>query len=224
MDDARQMNRRLNAGDRDKLDQYLSGVRDLESRLQAAERLGNPADPITPTPSGVPTNYAEHIDLMLGIIALAFQSDSTRVVTLLLAHEQSNRPFPEIGITEGHHDLSHHSGDEEKIRKVAEIDRWYVQHFAAFLQKLDGIKDTDGQSLLSNSMIVYGSGNADGNRHTHVNLPVILAGRGGGALRPGRYLNHQPTPVANLFLGLADRLGLDDLGQFGDATGRLQDI
>jgi hypothetical protein len=224
MEDARQMNRRLNAGDRDKLDQYLSGVRNLESRLLAAERLGDPRDLLAPAPGAVPADYAEHIDLMLGIIALAFQSDSTRVASLVFAHDGSDRPFPEIGISESHHELSHHFGDLKKMRKVADIDRWYVQRLAQFLQKLEDIKDADGQSVLRNSMIVYGSGNEDGNRHNHANLPVILAGGGGGALRPGRYVNHKSAPIANLFLGLADRLGLDDLGQFGDATGRLQNI
>jgi hypothetical protein len=224
LEDARQMNRRLDTGDREKLDQYLTGVRDLESRLQTAERLGDPRDPMTPTPPGIPADYAEHITLMLDIIALAFQSDSTRVVTLLLAHDGSNRSFADIGIPEGHHDLSHHFGDEGKIRKVGEIDQWYVQQFAQLLQKLEGMKESDGRTLLHNSMILYGSGNADGNRHTHVNLPVILAGGGGGALQPGRFVEHKSTPIANLFLGMADRLGLSGLSQFGDATGRLQNI
>lgn len=224
LDDARQMSRRLDTCDRDKLDEYLTGVRELEGRLQAAERLGDPRDPMTPTPPGIPADYAEHISLMFDLVALAFQSDSTRVATLLLAHDGSNRSFADIGIPEGHHDLSHHFGDEEKIRKVAEIDLWYVQQFAQFLQRLDSMKDADGHSVLRNSMLVYGSGNADGNRHTHVNLPVILAGGGGGALQPGRYVDHSGKPIANLFLGMAERLGLNSLNQFGEATGRLQNI
>ncbi len=121
---------------------------------------------------------------------MAFQTDSTRVATLLLAHDGSNRSFADIGIPEGHHDLSHHFDNEEKIRKVSEIDHWYVTQFASFLRKLDQMKDTDGHSLLHNSMIVYGSGNADGNRHSHDNLPIILAGAGGGTLTPGRHIRH----------------------------------
>jgi len=120
------------------------------------------------------------MNLMFDILTMAFQTDSTRVATLLLAHDGSNRSFSEIGIPEGHHDLSHHFGNEEKIRKLKEIDLWYVKQFASFLHKLDQVRDTDGNSLLHNSMIVYGSGNADGNHHTHVNLPIVLAGAGGG--------------------------------------------
>ena len=115
---------------------------------------------------------------------LAFQSDLTRVSTMMLAHDGSNRSFDHIGISEGHHDLSHHRNDEERIKKIAQIDRWYVEQFAKFLEKLKSTPDVDGKSLLDNSMIVYGSGNADGNRHTHSNLPIVLAGGGGGALTP----------------------------------------
>lgn len=224
LDDARQMRRRLGANDRDKLDQYLTGVRELDGRIQATERLKDPRDPMVPTPPGIPADYAEHMDLMFDILALAFQTDSTRVATLLLAHDGSNRSFADIGVPEGHHDLSHHFGNEEKIQKVAEIDLWYVQQFAQFLQKLEAAKDADGQSILHNSMVLYGSGNADGNRHTHDNLPLILAGQGGGTVTPGRYAKHKDTPIANLFLSMTDRLGMKDLPRFGDSTGRLQNI
>ena len=132
--------------------------------------------------------------------------------------------FSQIGVPEGHHDLSHHAENAEKIQKVSEIDLWYVRQFALFLKKLDQAKDVDGQSLLHNSMIVYGSGNADGNRHTHVNLPIILAGGGGGALNPGRFVKYKETPAANLFLSMADRMGLVRLAQFGDSTGRIGDV
>jgi hypothetical protein len=161
---------------------------------------------------------------MFDIMTLAFQTDSTRIATLLLAHDGSNRSFSEIGIPEGHHDLSHHFGDDAKIQKVSEIDLWYVGQFAKFLQKLDQTKDVDGNSLLHNSMILYGSGNADGNRHTHVNLPLVLAGAGGGTLNPGHYVRHGSTPASNLFLSMADRMGLQALPRFGDSTGRLGNI
>jgi len=224
LEDARAMRRRLGANDRNKLDEYLTGVREIDARIQASERLRDPKDPLTPTPPGIPSDYGQHLNLMFDIITLAFQTDSTRVATLLLAHDGSNRSFAEIGVPEGHHDLSHHFGNQEKIRKVAEIDVWYVKQFARFLEKLESIQDSDGHSLLHNSMILYGSGNADGNQHTHVNLPLILAGQGGGALHPGRFVQHQGTPLANLFLGLADRLGMQNLAQFGESTGRLQNI
>ena len=141
------------------------------------------------------------------MLALAFQTDSTRVATLLLGHDGDNRSLPEIGIAEGHHDLSHHFNSEEKIQKLSDIDRWYAQQFARFLQKLRDTTDVDGRSLLHNSMILYGSGNADGNRHTHSNLPLILAGGGGGAFSTGRYVQHGGKPMTNLLLRMADEMG-----------------
>jgi hypothetical protein len=224
LQDARAMQQRLNTGDKAKLDQYLTGVRALELRIHSSEKLGDPKDPMTPTPEGVPPTYGEHMDLMFDILTLAFQSDSTRVATLLLAHDGSNRSFSDIGIPEGHHDLSHHFDNTEKKRKVSDIDQWYVKQFASFLHKLDQVRDADGNSLLHNSMIVYGSGNADGNRHTHENLPIILAGAGGGTLTPGRYIKQPSAPAANLFLSMADRMGVRSLQRFGESTGRLSDV
>jgi hypothetical protein len=224
MEDARGMQRRLGVRDKDKLDEYLTGVREIETRIQQAERFGAAKDPGVETPPGIPADRAQHIQLMYDMMVLAFQTDSTRVATLLLAHDGSNRSFPEIGIPEGHHDLSHHFNSEEKIRKVAEIDRWYVTQFARFLARLEATKDVDGRSLLENSMIVYGGGNADANRHTHSNLPIVLAGAGGGTLTPGRYVKHGSKPTTNLFLGLADRMGLSQLERFGDSSGRLAGI
>ena len=225
LDDAKRMRRRLDARDNEKMDQYLTGVRELEDRIHRAEKIGDPKDPkVDSPPPGVPATYGEHLDLMFDILTLAFRTDSTRIATLLLAHDGSNRSFSEIDIPEGHHDLSHHFGDEAKIQKVSEIDLWYVGQFAKFLRKLDQTKDVDGQSLLHNSMILYGSGNADGNRHTHVNLPMVLAGGGGGTLHPGRYVKHGSTPAANLFLSMADRMGVPDLQRFGDSTGRLGNV
>ena len=222
--DARSMQRRLNAPDRDKLDQYLTGIREIETRIARAERFGKPRDPGVETPPGIPTDYGEHLELMFDMLVLAFQTDSTRIATMLLAHDGSNRSFSHIGIPEGHHDLSHHFNDPEKIRKVADIDRWYAQQFAKFLDKMEATRDVDGHSLLHNSMIVYGGGNADANRHTHSNLPIVLAGGGGGTLTPGRYQKHQGKPMSNLFLSLADRMGVSSLKQFGDSNGRLETV
>lgn len=221
VNDARDLQRRLNAPDRDKLDQYLTGVRELEARVQRAEQLGDPQDPSRETPTGIPPTYAEHIQVMFDTLVLAFQTDSTRIATMLLAHDGSNRSFAEIGIPEGHHELSHHLNDAGKIQKISDIDLWYVKQFARFIARLRDTKDVDGNSLLHNSMIVYGSGNADGNRHTHVNLPIVLAGGGGGTLTPGRYVKHGSKPATNLFLSLADRMGVRELERFGDSTGRL---
>jgi hypothetical protein len=223
-EDAREMQRRLNSRDRDKLDQYLTGVREIEARIQRTEKLGDAKDPMVETPPGLPPSYAEHIQLMFDMLVLAFQTDSTRVATMLLAHDGSNRSFAEIGIPEGHHDLSHHFGDEEKIKKISDIDVWYVQQFTKFLQKMEATKDVDGNSLLHNSMILYGSGNADGNRHTHVNLPIVLAGSGGGTLAPGRFVKHGSKPTSNLFLSMAQRMGLPEQPRFGDSTGLLGNV
>ncbi len=224
LDDAHAMQRRLNSRDKDKLDQYLTGVREIETRIQKAERFGDVKDPGVDTPPGIPTDYAQYVQIMYDMMALAFQTDSTRIATLQLAHDGSNRSFPEIGVPEGHHDLSHHFNNEEKIKKVAEIDLWYAKQFAKFIEKLEKTKDMDGNSLLHNSMILYGGGNADGNRHTHSNLPLILAGAGGGALTPGRLIKHGGKPTSNLFLSMADRLGVKGLERFGDSTGRLGDV
>ncbi len=222
--EARSMQRRLQSGDKDKLDQYLTGVRELETRIEKVERLGEAADPAIDTPVGIPADYAEYIQMMFDVLVLAFQTDSTRVATLMLAHDGSNRSFDHIGIVEGHHDLTHHRNNPEWIGKVADIDQWYVRQFATFLGKLEKYKDVDGKSLLDNSMIVYGSGNADGNRHSHDNLPLLLAGGGGGTLSPGRYVKHGSKPATNLFLSMADRLGIDGLARFGDSTGPLANV
>ncbi len=223
-EDARAMQRRLAPRDQNKLDQYLTGIREIETRIQSAERFGHIPDPAVDTPAGVPNDYAEYVQVMFDLMVLAFQTDSTRVISMLLAHDGSNRSFGEIGIPEGHHDLSHHQNREEQMRKVAEIDQWYVKQFAKFVAKLDATKDVDGHSLLHNSMIVYGSGNADGNRHSHNDLPIVLAGHGGGTLNPGRFVKHGGKPATNLFLAMADRMGVQGLDRFGDSSGRLASI
>ncbi len=133
-------------------------------------------NPHAETPAGIPASFLEHVQLMYDLLFLAFQTDSTRIATFLLAYESSNRTFPDIGITDGHHNLSHHQGKKANLEKIAQIDLWYMQQFARFLDRLDEAKDVDGNSILHNSMIVYGSGNGDGNRHNHNNLPFILAG------------------------------------------------
>jgi hypothetical protein len=224
LDDARSMSKRAGSRDRQKLDQYLTSVREIESRIQRAEQFGQVPDPDVATPAGVPAAYEEHVQLMFDLLLLAFQTDSTRVATLMLAHDGSNRPFSEIDVPEGHHDLSHHKNKPDLVQKVQKIDHWYVSQFARFLQKLEQTKDTDGNSLLHNSQIVYGSGNADGNRHTHNNLPILLAGAGGGTLTPGRYVKANSKPATNLFVAMAHRVGLTSLERFGDSTAELGDV
>jgi Protein of unknown function (DUF1552) len=211
IDDAKTIQKGLTHRDKAKLEEYLTGVREIEQRIVTAEHFARTPDPQMATPEGIPTAYDEYIKLMFQMLALAFETDSTRVASLLLAHDGSNRGFPEIGISDGHHSLSHHRDDPEMIRKVEQIDRFYASQFA----------DADGQSILHNSMIVYGCGNSDGNRHTHTNLPVVLAGNGGGLLNPGQYLQARDTPMCNLYLGMLDQMGVPALDRFGDSTGRL---
>ena len=224
MNDAAGLDEQLGSRDRHKLDEYLTSVREVEKRIQATESFGDTPDPNIDTPAGIPAGYTQYVQLMYDLMLLAFQTDTTRVATFLVANEGSNRAFPEIGIAEGHHYLSHHMGSKDKIEKVSRIDLYYVQQFARFLKKAAAIQDVDGNSLLHNSMIVYGSGNSDGNRHTHYNLPVVLAGGGGGTFQTGRYVKCGGKPMSNLFLTLAGRMGVSSLPRFGDSTGRLAAI
>jgi len=219
MQDANKLDARLDGRDRAKLDQYLTSVREIEQRIENSERLAV-KNPSVDAPAGVPASYQEHIALMFDMLLLAFQTDSTRVATLLIAREGSNRSFDEIGIAEGHHNLTHHQNKPEIIEKVRQIDHWYVQRLATFLEKMDATKEFDGQSLLHHSMILYGSGNADGNRHTHANLPVVVAGSGGGKLKTGRYVKAESTPITNLYLSMADSMGAQGIEKHGDSTGR----
>ena len=224
LDDARSLQGQLASRDRQKLDEYLGSVREIEKRIEHTERFDSTPDPAVETPAGIPASFDEYIQIMFDMMVLAFQTDSTRIATFLLANEGSNRAFPEIGIAEGHHFLTHHRNKQEMIDKVAEIDLWYMKQLARFLEKMEQTKDVDGNSLLHNSMIVYGSGNSDGNRHTHVNLPVILAGGGGGSLTPGRCVKIGGVPMTNLFLSMVDRLGVQGVERHGDSTGRLTAI
>jgi len=224
LDDTRSLEAQLGGRDKDKLDEYLTSVREIEKRIAKSERFGAAPDPNVTTPSGIPPSYEEYIQIMYDMMVLAFQTDSTRIATFLLANEGSNRAFPEIGIAEGHHFLSNHENRQEMISKVAEIDLFYMRQLARFLDKMEKTKDVDGQSLLHNSMIVYGSGNSDGNRHTHVNLPVILAGNGGGTVSPGRFVKSGGVPMSNLLLSMADRMGAKGVQRHGDSTGRFEGI
>ena len=224
LDDARSLRRELGRTDRRKLDEYLGGVRDLERRIERSEQFPNVPRPDFDAPEGIPNDYVTHIDLMYDLLAMAFRTDATRVATLLLGHDGSNRTFPEVGVSEGHHYLTHHQEEDEVREKVAKIDRFYMERFARFLNRLRSERDVDGTSLLDNSMIVYGSGIADADRHTHDNLPVILAGSGRGSLQPGHYRRENGVPMTNLYLSLVDRFGLTDVVRFGDSTGRLAQI
>ncbi len=224
MDDAKTVQKQLTHRDKDKLDEYLTGLREIESRIVTAESFTNIPDPSIQTPDGIPGSYDEYIRVMFQMLALAFETDATRVASMILAHDGSNRSFPEIEIAEGHHSLSHHRDNSDMIAKVTQIDRFYAERFAEFLAMLEAKKDADGESILHNSMIVYGCACADGNRHSHTNLPIVLAGNGGGKLNPGRYLKNSPTPMCNMYLNMLDNMNVPHVERFGDSTGRLADL
>jgi hypothetical protein len=224
LSEARGLSGQLGTADRRKLDEYLSGVREIEQRV-AAFRPGSVAGvPDLELPDRPPSAYADHIRLMADMLVLAFQTDATRIATFMLAHDGSNRSFPEIGVGDGHHNLSHHEGKEENLRKIASIDRFYAEQFAYVLGRMRDIREENGRSLLDNSMIVYTSGLCDGNRHNHNDLPLILAGTAGGRIETGRNLVlADEQPMANLFLTMLDLMGAPQ-DHFGDATGRLDAV
>jgi hypothetical protein len=221
-EDAQDLQRKLSGSDRHKLDEYLYAMREVERRIVEAETAAGKELklPDYPRPAGPPKDYAEHVRLMLDLMVLAFQTDSTRVITFVYANEGSNRSYPEIGVTSGHHELSHHGGDPKKHAGISAINRYHVSLLAHFLGKLRAAKEGDA-TLLDRSMVVYGSGLSDGNRHNHDDLPILLAGRGGGTLRPGRHLRFPVnTPLANLYLGMLRKMGVA-AERFADSTGEL---
>jgi hypothetical protein len=220
LEEASDVQRSIGTQDRQKFEEYLSVVRELELRLKAAETHRNVPEIEEQTPSGIPSDFSQYMDLMFDMLLLAFQSDTTRIATLLLAYDGSNRTFPQLGIREGHHYLTHHQGEEDLAKKVAAIDQFYISRFARFLERMAAVEDIDGNSLLHNSMIVYGGAIADGNRHSHENLPVILAGHAGGAIPSGRFLKVPSQPMANLFVSLLNTFGVETT-EFGDSTGPL---
>jgi Protein of unknown function (DUF1552) len=222
-EDARSIQKNATAADRAKLDEYFTAVRDIEVRIERATRMTKPLPPGVQAPTGVPDAYKDHIRMMFDLMTLAFQTDSTRIATFLLAHDGSNRSFGDIGVSEGHHQLSHHQNDADKLRRIALIDRFYVEQFAYFLDKLRNTKE-QGKSLLDSSMIVWGSAIRDGNRHDHDDLPVILAGRGNGTLNPGRVMTTPgETPMTNLYLAMLERMSVK-AERIGDSTGVLAGI
>lgn len=225
MEDAKAMDRRLGKNDQRKLDEYMTGVREIEQRIEKAESFGPPPDPGVAAPeAGIPGEYEEHIRLMFDMMLLAFRTDSTRIASFLLAHDGSNRNFPAIGVGDGHHGLSHHQRNQEKIDKLAKIDTFYSQQLAYFLERMRSTKDVDGKSLLHNSMVVWGSGLSDADRHTHNDLPVVLAGNAGGRFSPGRHYDlGGDVPLNNLYVRMLEEAGVP-AGRLGDSTGALQGV
>jgi hypothetical protein len=212
---------RLGPGDRRKLSEYLEAIRDIERRIQRAEEQNAQMKiPLVERPASVPDDFEEHARLMMDMMVLAFQSDMTRVVTLMLAREGSNRSYRSIGISDGHHSLTHHQNDPEKIHRTAQINTYHVKTFAYLLEKLRSVEDQDG-TLLDNALILYGSSLSDGNLHTHHDLPTLLAGRARGQIRCGYHLQYpKETPLNNLLLTMLEKGGVQ-MERYGDATGKL---
>ncbi len=220
LEDARSLRRKLGDRDDQKLDEYLTSIREIEKRIVHTEGFGAVPDPEIDTPSGIPPEVGDHMDLMYDLMLLAFQTDSTRIATMMLGHDGDNRPYPQLGVADGHHNISHHQEKPDLLDKIARIDRHHVEHFGRFLDKLAAARDPDGSSILENSLIVYAGGNADPNRHSHTDLPVILAGSAGGRIETGRYLKVPNQPMCNLFLDMLDRVGAEGVERLGDSTGR----
>lgn len=223
-DDAERIQRRLGRSDQRKLDEYLTGVREIERRIERSRSEGAESDLVdVPSPAGIPDDYGEHIRLMCDMMVLAFQTDSTRVATFMFADAGSNRSYRPIDVPDGHHDLSHHGGDAVKLDKIRRINRFHVTQLAYLLERMKSIQEADG-TLLDNSMIVYGSGLSDGNRHNNEDLPILLAGRGGGTIDPGRHVRFpHETPLTNLYMSMLDRVGAS-VEFIGDSTGRLSGL
>jgi hypothetical protein len=223
LEDAKRVQSMVGRADQRKLDEYFTGVRELEQRIEQAQRDEASAKPSMEKPSGVPESYADHLRLLADLIVLAFQLDATRIATMVMANEGSNRSYPFINVPEGHHSLSHHQNDPEKHAKIAIINHFHMEQFAYLLDRLHAVREADG-SLLDHSMIVYGSCIGDGNRHDHVHLPILLAGRGAGTLQPGKHIRYpEKTPLMNLYASLLERIGVRS-NQLGDCTGSLVDI
>lgn len=224
--DARQLHKKIGTEDRLKLEEYLTSIREVERRIEQAEQFqAGDLYPADAKPDGIPNSYKAHIRSMFDIMALAFKTDSTRIASFMLSHEGSNRTFKEIGISGGHHALSHHRKNPETLKQIAQIDAFYAQQLAYFLQNLKNSPEGDnGGNLLDNTMIVYGSSIADGNRHNHDDLPIILAGGGAGKLTPGRHIKApQGTPMTNLYLSLLERMDVS-AKRIGDSNGQLDII
>jgi hypothetical protein len=220
MDDTHKLEATLGGTDRRKLDEYLTSVREIEQGVERAEKSGKTIDPGIEKPFGVPHDFPDYYRLMTDMMLVAFKSDITRISTIMVGREGSTRPYPEIGIADGHHPLTHHMGNMQMLEKVHQINILHAKLFAEFLTKLKNTKEGDS-NLLDNSLIVYGSGLSDGNVHTHDKLPTVLAGRGGKFINPGRHIIYQrETPVANLFATMIQRVGVRP-EHVGDSTGTL---
>ena len=214
------MMKKVGVEDKSRLTEYMDGMRDVERRIQMAEKQSSREIPSFERPAGVPSEFAEHLKLMFDLQVLAFQTDMTRMITFMTGPEQSNRTYQEIGIPDVHHSLSHHRNDPVLLEKIAKIDLYHTQLFTYYLEKLRATPDIDG-NLLDNMIVMYASAMSDGNEHLLQNLPVMLVGGGSGQLKGGRHLRYPAeTPISNLYLTVMDKLGIQE-GKFGDSSGKV---
>ncbi len=224
MEDAKHLQKQLGATDRRKLDEYLTAVRDVEARIESSRKFDNSlsvADRRKSISQG--EGFKDHASMMFELMLLAFQTDTTRIATFLLAHDGSNRSYPSIGVRDAHHRISHHGRDREKLRRIAKIDHYHVGLFSEFVEKLKNAREGNAR-LIDNCMVTYGSGLADGDRHRHHDLPLVIAGHGGSTIQSGQHVRvSSHTPMANLHLSLMDRLGVKEQ-RFADSSGRLEVI
>lgn len=222
-DDANRLRKQLGQTDRRKMDEYFTTVRELERRIELGAKSAQRPPQGVIAPTGIPDDFQEYVRLMYDLMILALQTDSTRVSTFMIGNAGSNRAYEEVGVKEGWHSLSHHQNKTGKMEQLQRIDQFQITQFAYFLEKMKSTKEGEG-TLLDHSMILYGSELGDGNRHTHHDLPILLAGRAGGSISPGRHVRYQDeTPLNNLFLSMLDRMEAS-VDSLGDSTGRLADL
>jgi uncharacterized protein DUF1552 len=209
----------LPQSDRTKLSEYLDAIRGVEQRIQVAEAQSDQELPLVDHPSGIPNSWEDHVNLMFDLMVLAFQCDLTRVITFMVGHEHSGMTYPQIGVPDAHHPISHHQQEPEKVAKVAKINAYHVRMFAGLLERLHATSDGDG-TLLDHVTMMYGAGMADSNSHSPIDIPMILAGGGAGHLKGGRHVRFKNMPLANLHLTLLDQFGVQ-IDRIGDSTGRV---
>jgi hypothetical protein len=218
LEDAKSLQRQLGVADKRKLDEYLYAIRDVENRLVRSDRLqvGENGVPQYPRPAGIPRDWSEHCKLMMDLTALAIRSDATRILSFMFRNEGNNDGYPDIGVPEGHHDLSHHGKSAEKQEKIQKINTFHMGHFAYLLDHLSGVEEADG-TLLDHCMMVYGSGISDGDRHNHDDLPIVFVGKAGGKIRKGGHWRYpKNTPLCNLYLWMLQQSGVET-DRFGDS-------
>ena len=219
-DELRGLERVIGPGDQVKLDEYLEALRDIERRIEMAERQNTRELPVVEQPIGVPSDYAEHAKLMMDLLALAFQTDLTRISTFMLAREVSGRAYPEIGVSDSHHPLSHHQDEAAKLERLHKINEYHVQQFAHLVKRMSELPEGDG-TMLDSTLFLYGTGISDSNTHFHDDLPIALIGGKNTGITGGRYVRYpEDTPLANLHVTLLEKLGIP-VEALGDSTGRL---